>query len=263
MGSIHYRKSDNVAVIRFVNPPLGLLNMQMTNELETLLREISADPEVRVLILTGGQADVFIRHFDLKELSEMAEGLYEATPDLTVEWSSSPFHRITRCLETMSQPVIAASNGICMGVGYELALACDIRLASHGEYSNGLPKMNIAMLPGGGGTVRLARLVGTDLAMELICTASTLSPQQSDELGLVSRIVPDAYVAAQELATQIARRPNSGVAATKHIVHASVNRDLESALTLEQRAVNARLGTAEVGAALRRVAELGLDIRGE
>lgn len=264
MGTIRHQLKDHIAIIRFDNPPHGLFDREMTAHLEALLGALAADEEVRVVVLTGQQPDVFIRHFDLPELANMAEALAgldpAPDPDPEATWESSPFHRITRCLETMPQPVIAAINGTCMGVGYELALGCDIRIASEGDYPIGLPELNIAMLPGGGGTARLGRLVGQAVALELICSATTVTPQQAARLGMVNRVEPEALAAALQLAQDIARLSPSGVAAAKAVIRASADLDITDALTLEQRAVNGRLGTAEVRAALRQRTERNVGI---
>jgi enoyl-CoA hydratase len=262
MGSVlHELTADGIATIRFRNPPTGLLDGAMTAALEKLIDRLADDPAVKAIILTGGQPDVFIRHFDLGELAAAADLLGEAGGDLEAEWHSSPFHRITRRLETAPKIVIAAIDGVCMGVGLEVALACDIRIAGAGRYPIGLPEMNIAMFPGGGGTVRLARLLGPARAMELICTAATVTPEEAAALGLVNRVAPDALAASLALARRIVRLSGSGIAAAKRIIRASVDLDIEAALTLEQREVNRRLGSAEVRGLLERMVREDLDLR--
>lgn len=263
MGRLHHDADDQgIHTIRFDNPPAGFLDGAMTVELEALLARLAADPAVRVLVLTGVQPDVFIRHFDLVELSQVAEALAAVGGgDVHAAWHSSIFHRITRLLETMPAVVIAALNGHCMGVGFELALACDLRIAGEGDCSIGLPEMHIAMLPGGGGTARLARLLGPARAMELICTATTVAPRDALARGLVNRVVADPLGHALGLARHIATLSPGGIAAAKRVIRGSVDVGIEAALTLEQREVNARLGSAEVRAVLAAYAALGADLR--
>lgn len=262
MGKVNHQIDDQIAVVRFDNPPAGLFDGEMTRQLETLLGQLATDENVRVVILTGQQSDVFIRHFDLKELAEMAEAFATTEPNLEASWNSSPFHRITRRLETMPQPVIAAINGTCMGVGYELALGCDIRIASEGDYAIGLPEMNFGMFPGGGGTARLGRLVGSALAIELICSGATMDPQQAARLGLINRVEVDSLQAALQLARKMRDLSATGIAAAKAIIRTTADLDIEAALTLEQRAVNARLGSEEVRTAIGEMVRSDRDIRG-
>ena len=145
MAVIHYQiAARGVHVIRVDTPPQGLMDGTMAAQLECRLRALAEDPGVRVIVLTGGQLDVFVRYFDLQELAA-------TTVDPHVEWHSSIFHRITRLIETLPAMAIAAIEGHCMG-GYELALASDLRIATEAECSIRLPKMLIAIMPGGGGT---------------------------------------------------------------------------------------------------------------
>ncbi|MHA1565667.1 MAG: enoyl-CoA hydratase/isomerase family protein [Alphaproteobacteria bacterium] len=254
-------RDSGVAVLRFVNPPTGLLTGAMAVELEAQVQQLADDPSVRVVILTGGQPDVFIRHFDVAELAMAAEAVREAPPPSDAEWHSSMFHRITRCLEQMGKPTIAAINGVCMGVGYELALACDLRIASHGDYPIGLPEVNIGICPGGGGTVRLTRLLGTARALELLYTGQTCVPDQAAMLGLVNWVAADALADALVLAGELTARSAAALAAIKQVSRASADLEVEAALTVEQRVANTRLASQEMAALMRQMNELGLDIR--
>jgi enoyl-CoA hydratase/carnithine racemase len=254
-------KDGGVAVVRFINPPSGLLTGTMAVQLERWVRELSEDGSIRVVILTGGQPDVFIRHFDVAELALAAQAVRAAPPPADAEWHSSLFHRITRGLERMSKPSIAAINGVCMGVGYELALACDLRLASRGEYPIGLPEVNIGTCPGGGGTVRLTRLVGVSRALELLYTGQTCTPQQAAALNLVNGVAEDALVEALRLSCALRARSGAALAAIKEVSRRSAEVDLEAALSVEQRVVNARMASEEMAALMRQMNEAGLDIR--
>lgn len=261
-GKLHIEKRDGIVVIRFDNPPLGFLDGEMTGALEQQLDNVLADSATRSIVLTGASDGVFIRHFDLPELSQAAEVLAAAPPpQREAEWDDSIFHRITRRIETCDVPVIAAINGDCMGVGFELALACDVRIAKAGPFSLGMPEMNIAMFPGGGGTVRLARLLSPAQAFELIATARVLEPLEALHFGLVNAVTPDPLAAALTMAEQMAKRSASGIAAAKRIVGQARDLSMEQALTLEQREVNARLGSDEVRAVLRAYAATGEDLR--
>lgn len=262
MGELHIDQQDGIVVFRFDNPPLGFLDGEMTAALEQQLDVVLADPATRAIILTGAGDGVFIRHFDLAELSQAAETLAASSPpEREAEWDDSIFHRITRRIETCEVPVIAAINGDCMGVGFELALACDVRIARTGPFSLGMPEMNIAMFPGGGGTARLSRLLSPAQAFELIATARVLEPVEALHFGLVNAVSPDPLAAALALAARMVARSASGIAAAKRIIRQARDLTMEQALTLEQREVNARLGSDEVRAALRAYASTGEDLR--
>jgi enoyl-CoA hydratase len=250
-----------IVVLRFDNPPHAFLDAAMTGMLESLVARLADDEEVRVVVLTGAAPGSFIRHFDLAELSVAAEARVAVGNPVSADWRESPFHRITRTIETMAKPVIAAIDGPCMGVGLEIALACDIRIAGKGDYPIGLPEMNIGMFPGGGGTVRLGRLIGMSRAMALICAADTVGPEQALALGLVESVEDDPLDAALVLAHRIAALAPTGVAEAKRLIRASVDVPIEAALTLEQQAVDRRLGTEEVRGLLSAIVETGRDLR--
>ncbi len=261
MGQVHVDRRGDVAIVSFDNPPLGFLDGAMTGALDAVLDQLLADATTRAIILTGGQPDVFIRHFDIPELSQAAEALAVTPMPVDALWSDSIFHRITRRIEACDVPVIAAINGDCMGVGFEIALACDMRIARAGNFSLGLPEMNIAMCPGGGGTARLARLIAPALAFELIATARVVDPAEALDMGLVNAVSADPLAYALVMADRITARSASGIAAAKRIVRQSRDLSIEQALTLEQREVNARLGSDEVRAVLRAYAASGEDLR--
>ncbi|MFN8619096.1 MAG: enoyl-CoA hydratase/isomerase family protein [Steroidobacteraceae bacterium] len=261
MGKVHIRSDGTTAIIAFDNPPLGFLTGEMTGQFHAALTEVLGRDDVRALVLTGETPGVMIRHFDLPELSAMAEAMAADPPTARAKWDDSIFHQITRRLETCDIPVIAAINGDCMGVGFEIALACDIRIAQAGPFSIGLPEMNIAMFPGGGGAVRLARAVGVARALEWIATARVLEPHEALALGLVSHVVADPLAYALAMARDMARRSATGIAAAKRIVHAAQDAGIEDALTIEQQEVNDRLGSDEVREVLRAYAKSGADLR--
>ena len=262
MASVDVEMTNSgVAVVRFINPPTGLLTGSMAVALDVHISRIANDPAVRVVILTGGQPDCFIRHFDVAELAAAADAVRAAPPPGDAEWDSSLFHRMTRCLEQMDKPTIAAINGVCMGVGYEMALACDLRIASRGDYRIGLPEVNIGICPGGGGTVRLTRLLGVSRALELLYTGQTCTPEQAAAFGLVNWVAADALAEASALAGELIARSGPALAAIKHVSRASADLNIEAALTVEQRVVNTRMQSEEMAVLMRRMNELGLDIR--
>lgn len=223
-------------VATLLNPPRNFLNAVMVNEIGTLAEEVEADPEVRALILTGGVEGIFITHYDVGELSRAADAAREhgsigAGPEL------QGIHQALLKLEGLSKPVIAAINGTAMGGGCELALACDIRYMAAGGVI-GLPEVRVGILPGAGGTQRMARLLGTAKALELIMLGNVVDADTAERIGLVhravapERLLPEALALAQELA----QRPPLSVALIKQCILQGSELPLLEALRLEQDA---------------------------
>jgi enoyl-CoA hydratase len=159
----------------------------MVGELNQVVPVLAADPEIRAIVFTGGINGVFIQHYDVAELHALARSLRERglkfdparpSPDTEV-------NKLFRALGEMDKPAIAAINGNAMGGGFEFCLACDIRIAERGPYSLGLPEINIGILPGAGGTQRLARLIGEARALELLLRGRTVNPDEALALGMV------------------------------------------------------------------------------
>lgn len=136
----------------------------------------------------------------------------------------------------MPKAVIAAINGDCMGGGYELALACDFRLAADGPYQIGLPEAVLGILPGGGGTQRLPRLIGRGRALEVLLFGNVYNPREAEKMGMVNRVLaPDDLMAfAMDWAQTLASRPPRAIAAIKRAVYVGADRDLESGLYVER-----------------------------
>jgi enoyl-CoA hydratase/carnithine racemase len=139
-------------------------------------------------------------------------------------------------LERFSKPVIAAIHGFCLGGGLELALACDIRIAAAGSVF-GLPEVNLGLIPGGGGTQRLPRIVGLGRAPDLLLTADRIDAQEALRIGLVSRLVPegaDLLAQARQVAQRIAAKPPAAAAAVKEAARVGSTLDLAAGMRLEK-----------------------------
>jgi enoyl-CoA hydratase/carnithine racemase len=182
------RLPDGIAVIRLSNPPQGFMDDATEAGLEAALDAIDADEAVRVVVLTGGQPGVFVRHFDVGVLEQRARALVARGKrfDVSRPVPEAPIHRITRRIEADHRIWVAAINGFAMGGGFELALGCDLRVAEDGDYRIGLPETNIGLLPGGGGTQRLTRLVGPGRALEWMLLGRTFAPREAAQVGLVN-----------------------------------------------------------------------------
>ncbi|MEW6033806.1 MAG: enoyl-CoA hydratase-related protein [Chloroflexota bacterium] len=232
MAVVRYEKRDRIAYVTLNRPEsLNAVNLEVSRELARIWREVRDDPEVWTVIVTGTGQKAFSAGYDLKEVSQgraaaEKEGRPFVLPVLDMIWPM-------RGLEVW-KPFIAAVNGIAFGAGLELAMACDIRIAAE-HASFGLPEVRQAIIPAGGGTQRLPRLIPFGIALEAIITGDPISAQDALRLGLVNRVVPGDKV--METAEALARRINENgplaVRAAKESVYRGARMPLDEALRLE------------------------------
>jgi len=195
----------HIALLRFHNPPQGFMDDATEDELESALDTIDGREDLRVVVLTGAQDGVFIRHYDVALLEARARKMQARGLSFSTERPvpESPIHRCLRRIEQSARIFIAALNGTAMGGGYELALACDLRIAQAGGYRIGLPESNIGLLPGAGGTQRLPALLGHAKALEILLLGRTFTPAEAAAVGLVNACCAGPVL---EPALDIARR---------------------------------------------------------
>jgi enoyl-CoA hydratase len=182
---------DGILVVTVDRPKvLNALNAQTVDELRRVFDDVREDDSVRCVILTGGGEKAFVAGADIGELARMTP----ITGKTTAERGQRVFLSIERC----PKPVIAAINGFALGGGCELALACHIRIASE-KAQIGLPEVTLGIIPGYGGTQRMARLLGKGKALELILTADRIDAFEAERIGLVNKVVPaDQLMATAE-----------------------------------------------------------------
>lgn len=214
------RLQGHTAIVRCSNPDHGLMDPKMEAELLEVVRYTEFIPELRVVILTGGQPDVFIRHYDVAELHRRSQGMRQRGLKFSQERlvPAALIHELIDTIARSHRIFIAALNGSAMGGGFELALGCDLRVVQSGDYELGLPEVNLGLLPGAGGTQRLARLLGESKAMELLLLGRVLRPSEAVNLGLAQACVDDALSHAKRLAEQLSRRPARACAHIKALV---------------------------------------------
>lgn len=219
-GSATLAIDGAMARIVFTNPDEGFMDEAMERQLLAAVETATADPAVRVCVLIGGQKGVFIRHYDLKALAPRAAAITERglqfSPERPVP--EGPIHKAMRLMESSGVIFVAALNGTAMGGGFELALACDLRLVQQGDHIFGLPEINLGILPGAGGTQRLPRIVGEGRALQMTLTGDTLDPAQLCDFGLAMAAVPDVNLAARDLARRLAAKPARAAAHIKRLV---------------------------------------------
>jgi len=225
-----------VAILRFANPPDGYMDDGTEAALAVALDAIERDDGVRVVILTGGQPGVFIRHFDVRVLERRARKMAERKTSFAVDRPVPETSLLAsyRRIEESSRPFICAINGTAMGGGFELALCCDLRIAQDGPFALGLPEVNLGLLPGAGGTQRLPRLVGVARALEIALLGKTMSPRECATLDLVHECVPDALARASELAHELASKPAAALAHVKRLVRGALALPLAEGLAQER-----------------------------
>ncbi|MDQ2808577.1 MAG: enoyl-CoA hydratase-related protein [Chloroflexota bacterium] len=235
---LKFSVEDRVGTLTIDHPPVNALNRSTLDELGAVLGEIEGGSDVRALILTGaGQA--FVAGADIKEMTQV-RGPEQA--QALLQGGLAVLNR----LDNLPIPTIAAVNGYCLGGGNELALACDFRLA--GDRARfGQPEINLGLIPGFGGTVRLTRLVGPARALEIMLTGADISAQDALRMGLVSRVVPDGTVVreARKLADLLARQPAGAVKAILAQVNEGYGLPVADALALESGRFAALIGSPD------------------
>jgi enoyl-CoA hydratase len=234
-------------------------------ELDALTKELEADESVRAVVLTGGLPGVFIRHYSVIELANLSKGLRErgTVVDISNRLPERDLDRVFKRIETMPKPVIAAVNGLAMGGGFELTLCCDLRIAEEGDYEMGLPEVNIGILPGAGGTQKLARLVGMARALEMTLRGRTVSPKEAFDLGIVQELTPaaGALARAKAIAAEIAAKPALSVAHIKRLVRQTPETPLEAGLALERTLFLDTMVSDDGFRLMSKMNEQDLDIR--
>lgn len=230
------RIEDGIAVVTLGSPSRIHFDREVADALLEALTELATDDAVRVVVVTGGAPGYFMRHYSVAALIEMGNRLQasgkkwaEDTP-----YKTNSFASALLLAEQMPKPVIAAISGTAMGGAFEFALACDIRIAQLGDFQIGLPEINISLLPGGGGTQRLPRTVGTAAALMHILMGVTLSPLQAAQKGFVHEAVPgSALDRAMQIARRLASHEPRSVAHIKRLVRGALEMPFDQGLQLE------------------------------
>jgi enoyl-CoA hydratase/carnithine racemase len=223
--TVRLEVADGVGVLRLDRPKLNALDAAMQVRIGTLATEAAGRADIAAVVITGGDR-VFAAGADIKEMAEM--GYAEMVAHATV------LQDAFRAVAGIGKPVVAAVNGYALGGGCELALCADVRIAAD-DAVLGQPEIKLGVIPGAGGTQRLARLVGPSRAKELIFTGRTVAAGEALALGLVDQVVPAADVLGTALAwaRQFVGGPGLALRAAKSCVDRGLETDLDSGLALE------------------------------
>lgn len=246
---ILYEQKDNVATITLNRPQsLNALNTTLLTELRKVLEDIETDPEVHVVVITGAGDKAFCAGADISEILDKA-------PEEARVWSWWVQGVLTR-IETVKKPAIAKINGFCLGGGLELAMACDFRIASETAIF-GLPEISLAIIPGGGGTQRLPRLIGKTKAMELLMTSEQIDAAEAYRLTLVNTVVPvdELDREVDELIKKLLSKSPATLGTLKYTVNKGMEMNLEYALEYESECFGVVLTTEDAREGLKAFLE--------
>jgi enoyl-CoA hydratase len=204
---------NGVAIVTLNNPPLNLVTLEMTRELNALVARLAADEDVRVLVLTGSGSKAFCAGSDIKEFPQMMAAGAVVPKKLALEneaWSR---------VDDFPKPTIAALNGLAFGGGLELAVCCDLIVAEAGGVV-ALPEIKLGVFPGSGGTIRVTRRIGEGRAKEMMFFGEPVPVETALAWGLVNRVVPkgQSLAVAFEMAHKLAAQPSVALAACKQSV---------------------------------------------
>lgn len=252
MGFIRWETKGHVGIMTISRPEaLNALNSQVLSDLDAAIDQAERNEEVYVVILTGDGRS-FVAGADIGEMKEFS----------AIDGKRFGVHggQVFLRLENLSKPVIAAINGFALGGGCELAMACDIRLASE-KAKFGQPEVGLGITPGFGGTQRLPRIVGVSKAMELILTGKVIGAAEAKTIGLVSEVYPpeDLMDKAMELAEMICANAQIAVCEAKRCIRMGMQADIYTAAAFEAEAFGVTCGTEDknegMGAFLEKRAE--------
>ena len=225
-----YEKRDGIATITINRPQaLNALNEEAISEISSRLEDAEKDENVRVIVITGAGEKAFCAGLDLKPMRDINVVRAVETSRLG--------QKLTLAIEELGKPVIAAINGYALGGGLELAMACDIRIASENARL-GQPEVNVGLIPGWGGTQRLPRLVGKGIAKELIFTGKMIDAKTAERMGLVNMVVPPERLksAVEELSKEIMSKSPIAIKLVKELINISIETDQRTGLIHEAEA---------------------------
>jgi len=234
-----YEKSEGTATITINRPEvLNALNEETISEILSRLKDAKGDETVRVIVVTGAGDRAFSVGADIKMIRDM-----DSSKAVEV---SRLGHKMCDEIEELGKPVIVAINGYALGGGLELAMACDIRIASE-KARLGQPEINLGLVPGWGGTQRLPRFVGKGVAKEMIFTGKHIDAKLAERLGLVNAVVPPDQLRSvvRELAKEIADKPPIAIRLAKELINSSSETGLRVGETREADAFGVAASTKD------------------
>src|SRR5438445_13622732 len=230
---VRLEKQGGVGVIVLDRPPANSYDYAFLRSFAGVVDDLRADEDIHAVVVTSASEKFFSAGADVSAFAAGTTRSRVMTATLA--------HEAFRKMENTPMVFIAAIAGHCLGGGFELALACDLRFAADGGYQIGLPEVNLGLFPGSGGTQRLPRLVGLSKGIDLIANATTVKPAEAKELGLVDRLFPDAEACragAMEYAEKLAAGPSVAIGHAKVAIQQGFGAPLDLGLAIEREAIS-------------------------
>ncbi|MFJ7747316.1 enoyl-CoA hydratase [Peribacillus sp. NPDC097295] len=224
---VRVEKENMLAIVTIDNPPLNVISKQVLQGLLGIFTQLENDNEIVAVLITGAGDMAFAAGADIKEFPQMM-----GNPNMMETVRES--HEILTKIDKFPKPTIAALNGITLGGGCELALACDLRVAE-ASVQIGLPEVKLGLFPGAGGTQRLSRLVGNAKAKEIIFTGDPLTAQEAERIGLVNKVVEqgDGLMESKKLASKMTSHSLQALSRIKKAIDEGSEATLEHGLEIE------------------------------
>ncbi|HVM68409.1 MAG TPA: enoyl-CoA hydratase-related protein [Gaiellaceae bacterium] len=239
---VKVERDGAVAVVTLDNPPVNALSARLLQELEAEYEALDASEETRAIVIRGAGEKAFVAGADISEFPALREAAAEAVE----QGSARGIQKLAFRMEEGRTPTVAQIHGYCLGGGLELAMACDLRVAAE-DAQLGQPEIKLGLIPGGGGTQRLPRLVGPGRALLLNLTGDPISGRQAYEWGLVERVVPRAELeaAALELAQTLAQRSPHAMSVIKELAAQTADLPLREGMQREAAGFMRCLGSED------------------
>lgn len=221
--------NNGVAVVHLNHPPLNILTDKIMKDMTSVLGEIDRNRDVRAVVISTEGTKTFTAGVSIDQMN--------AADPLGIQEFNRNFRDFARGIEKVSKPVIAAITGLCLGGGVEFSLACDFRICSD-KTKFAFPEIGLGIIPGGGGTQRLPRLIGKNYAKEMIYFGEMIDAQKALEVQLVNKVVPveEVVSAAIEWAEKLAQKPPVALRMAKEVIDEGMQVDLDTGLMLETKA---------------------------
>ena len=247
------------------NPPSHTLNSSGVQEIHKFLDIIEKKDDLRVLAFTGEGENVFIRHYEVGELADSAEKNIGSNKETGDPKELHAFHRMLLRLRELDAIVVAGINGNTAGGGCEFSLGCDLRVMADGDFLIGLPETSVGILPGGGGTQRLSRLIGSSRALDLILHAKLLKPLEAYNLGIINKLLTEKKFKEEldEYCEDLVNRAPIALSQVKKIIHQGLEMSLEDSLLLEQKAFDVTMNSKDAARAMRSLLNAQENIENE
>ena len=264
MSEVAVRREGPVAILTITLPDQFMTDVTVS-ELNAATAELDNDESCRAMVFTGGEEGVFIRHYSVRKLEEMSDALRQrglTFSDREPLVKDREIDVLFRRLASTPKITIAAINGFAMGGGFEFCLSCDLRIVQDGDHALGLPEAKLGILPGAGGTQKLARLVGRARALEMVSRGRTVAPREALALGMVHEVTDGPVLPrALELAREYAAIAPLAFGHIKRLIQSEAEKPLEEGLTMERTLFLDLLVSDDANRLMKRMNDGGLDIR--